>query len=138
MEKRYYNLKEDKPTINGCVITVNPDAPLEERLEEATLDVMSFKFLRQEGDETFYHAWHEPYSVPRGRMQVPALAIECDGINIGEKSKQPILLGVSRDGTLKVHETSKDKKVYLSEITHEKAEKMRQDAGNWYKMQCWV
>ena len=136
--KRYYNLKEDKPNVNGCAIVVNTDVPLEERLEEATLNVMSFKFLRQEGDETFYHAWHEPYYVPRGRMQVPALAIDCNGINIGEKSKEPILLVVNKDGDLRVHETPKDKKVYLSEITIGQAEKMREDAGNWYKMQCWV
>ncbi len=138
MEKRYYNLKEDKPNVQGCVILVNPDTPLEERLEEDTLDVMSFKFLRQKEDKTFYHAWFEPYIVPRGRMQIPALAIDCSGINMGEKSKQPITLVVDKDGTLKVHETPKGKKIYLSEITPERAEKMREDAGNWYKMQCWV
>ncbi len=128
MEKRHYNLKVENPSVMGFVVAVNPDAPLEERLVETTLGNMSFKFLRQSSTDTFYNAYSQPYYVPR----------EDGGIAIGQKSNTPIMLKLSKDGTLQIHKTPKGKEIYLFEISAETAKKLREGAENWRALQSWV
>ena len=128
MSTRYYNLKQDRKDVNGCVIVVNPGVSLDSTLEEGTLGNMSFNFLRHEGEKRIYEARSEPYYVPRAGT----------GISIGERSEKPILLSVSHNGILGIHKAPEGKRVYLSEVSEEQVKKIKEIAENWHTMQCWV
>ena len=128
-KSRYYNLKQGKPGVNGSALRVDPDAKIEDRLRcmSRNIRIELTRYDKKHGSD--YELWYEPDYIPRemGNLMM-----------VGERSKEPIELQVDTQGNLRVLMEPKHKKVFLSEITQEEAEKLAEGAACWRMMQMWI
>lgn len=121
MNPRYFNLKIAKPDVKGGVIKLNPDATLENKLEDflhekESIEHEKFKPIRHHQKWTIYE------------MTIPHLIFtSINGPHYIETGK-PTKLQLKTSGTkLEIYRTTR--KFYLQEITQKEAREMKKNAG---------
>lgn len=140
MVVRYFNLKEKSPTVNGGIIKVDTSERLENRLIDFNGDFAfspwEFRHIGREVDDEIYEITlkeEKAVSVP-GRDALGGLIGMPIGTTIGPD--RIIRLRLNLGGELKLDSSSE--RIYLSEISEEKAEEMKHDAFLWAYQRAYI
>ena len=132
MAERYFNLKIGSEKVNGAIIRVNSnEADLEKRIHQFCAGVSSYKFkeLKKEREEVTYEL-----EIPNVRY------VPMEGIPTPVEAGPSIVMGlrVSSTGGLSLDSVPEGVKVYLSEVSKERAEKLKEEAECFELLRAYV
>jgi len=121
---RYFNLKEGSKKVNGIVIKVRPNAPLEKRLSEITgatfRSELCYYSLDSKGveDAQYRVDLRKSFAPPRAKIMV---------------------VDIDSEGTLEVVEKPRiNSRIYLSEISAKQARALVDEAEAWQLTQGYM
>lgn len=138
MTIKYYNLKEEREDIMGVVILVNSELPANEGISEFSGNYLDFKPAVRETDYQIYDVFETIHYAGSPIAGIPSLAISSlPGVPIGSNKKKQFQLKVGLDSELEVL-TKRGYKVFISEISVEKAKKMQEGAKYWEMQRDWI
>jgi len=119
---RYFNLKEDKQTVNGLILRLNSNSSLENRLKEMSPDGPDIKLINYNRYKNGRFNETADYEIISRKVNSKRLLVRTDNLGNLTFLKGP----------------RKNYKVFITELNSSEAKAMKEDAEEWAGLTAYV